>query len=197
MVIKLTEKQAEERVKKLRDEIDRLRVLYHVKDDPGVDDVVYSSLMDELRSLEEVYPKLKTATSPTQRIGGKPLDKFKKVQHLVRQWSFDDLFDFGELKKWEEKIVRMMRKKGFDKKPEYCCEIKIDGLKVILTYKDGKLVTGATRGDGIIGEDVTHNIKTIHSIPLELPYKIDLVVVGEVWLPNSQLRKINEQRKTA
>ncbi len=195
MVIKLSKKEAKKRVKKLTSEIDRLRLLYHVKDDPTIDDVVYSSLMDELRGLEEVYPDLKSPTSPTQRIGGTPLEKFKKTRHLVRQWSFDDLFDFEELKKWKEKVIRMMVKKGFKEKPKYCCEIKIDGLKIILTYKNGKLVTAATRGDGVVGEDVTHNIKTIHSVPLELPYPIDIVVVGEVWLPEKELKRINDERK--
>ncbi len=195
MVIKLSKEHAKERVEKLTKEIDRLRLLYHVKDDPTVDDVVYSSLMDELRGLEEVYPELKRSTSPTQRIGGVPLEQFQKTQHLVRQWSFDDLFNFEELEKWEEKIIRLMIKKGFKKKPEYCCEIKIDGLKIILTYKKGILVTAATRGDGVIGEDVTNNIKTIHSVPLELPYPIDLVAVGEVWLPESELKRINKQRE--
>ncbi len=195
MVIKLTKKQASERVVKLTDEIDRLRVLYHVKDDPTIDDVVYSSLMDELRGLESLYPELMSATSPTQRIGGVPLEKFKKTTHKVRQWSFDDLFDFDELKKWEEKLMRMMVKKGFNNKPEYCAEIKIDGLKIILTYEKGELVTAATRGDGVIGEDVTHNIKTIHSIPLKLKYPIDLVAVGEVWLPESELQRINGERE--
>ncbi|MEA3322865.1 MAG: NAD-dependent DNA ligase LigA, partial [Patescibacteria group bacterium] len=195
MVIKLSKEQATERVEKLTAEIDRLRVLYHVKDDPSVDDVVYSSLMDELRGLEEVYPDLKSPTSPTQRIGGVPLEKFKKTEHKVRQWSFDDLFDFDELQKWEEKIMRMMVKEGFNEKPVYCCEIKIDGLKVILTYEKGKLATAATRGDGVIGEDVTHNIKTIHSVPLTLKYPIDIVVVGEVWLPESEFKRINKERE--
>lgn len=195
MIIKLSKEQAMERVEKLTAEIDRLRVLYHVKDDPSVDDVVYSSLMDELRGLESMYSELRSPTSPTQRIGGVPLEKFKKTQHKVRQWSFDDLFDFSELVKWEEKIMRMMIKEGFNEKPEYCCEIKIDGLKIILTYENGVLTTAATRGDGVIGEDVTHNIKTIHSVPITLKYPIDIVAVGEVWLPESELKRINKERE--
>ncbi|PID52675.1 MAG: DNA ligase (NAD(+)) LigA [Candidatus Moraniibacteriota bacterium] len=195
MVIKLTKEQAKERMGKLMSEIDRLRVLYHVKDDPAIDDVVYSSLMDELRSLESMYPECKSDTSPTGRIGGNPLDTFKKTKHKVRQWSFDDLFNYEELIAWEEKVKRMMQKTSVsDRKLEYCCEIKIDGLKIILTYEQGKLITAATRGDGVIGEDVTHNIKTIHSIPLELKYPIDIVVVGEVWLPEKELQRINQER---
>jgi DNA ligase (NAD+) len=195
MVIKLTKEQAKERVEKLTSEIDRLRVLYHVKDDPQADDVVYSSLMDELRTLEDHYPDLKKDTSPTVRIGGAPLEKFAKTEHKIRQWSFDDLFDYEGLKKWEEKVIRAMQKSGVgDRVLAYCCEIKIDGLKVILTYEKGKLITAATRGDGVIGENVTHNIRTIHSVPLVLPYPIDIVVVGEVWLPERELARINKER---
>ncbi len=195
MVLKITEKTARSRMEKLMAEIDRLRVLYHVHDDPSVDDVVYSSLMDELCALEEVYPDLKSDTSPTGRIGGAPLETFKKSRHKVRQWSFNDLFDYAELQKWEEKTRRAMDKSGVgDRTLEYCCEMKIDGLKVILTYEKGKLVTAATRGDGVVGEDVTHNIKTIHSVPLTLPQPIDIVVVGEVWLPEKELHRINRER---
>jgi DNA ligase (NAD+) len=194
---KISQTQVKTRIKKLIKEIDRLRVAYHVQDDPSVDDIVYSSLMDELKSLEEQYPQLKSPTSPTQRIGGTPLDKFKKTQHKVRQWSFDDLFDFEQLQKWEKKIKRLMTKKQIKEKLEYCCEIKIDGLKIILTYEKGQLKTAATRGDGVIGEDVTHNIKTIHSVPLELEKPIDIVVVGEVWLPEKELVRINKEREKA
>ena len=194
MVIKMTEGQARERMQKLMAEIDRLRVAYHVFDDPTVDDVVYSSLMDELRSLESVHPALRDPHSPTQRIGGKPLDKFRKTRHKMAQWSFDDLFDHEGLVKWEEKVIRMMRKKGITDQPAYCTEIKIDGLKVILTYEKGVLTCGATRGDGVVGEDVTHNIRTIHSVPLTLTQPIDIVVVGEVWLPAKELDRINDQR---
>ncbi len=194
MVIKFTKEQARERMAKLMAEIDRLRVLYHVQDDPTVDDVVYSALMDELRGLEAIYPDLQDPHSPTQRIGGKPLDKFRKTTHKMSQWSFDDLFDHEGLVKWEEKVMRMMQKKGISIKPAYCTEIKIDGLKIILTYEKGVLVCGATRGDGVVGEDVTHNIRTIHSVPLTLTQPIDIVVVGEVWLPEKELERINAER---
>lgn len=194
MVIKFTKEQARERMVKLMAEIDRLRVLYHVQDDPTVDDVVYSALMDELRGLETLYPDLRDPHSPTQRIGGKPLDKFRKTTHKMSQWSFDDLFDHAGLVKWEEKVMRMMQKKGISTKPAYCTEIKIDGLKIILTYEKGVLVCGATRGDGVVGEDVTHNIRTIHSVPLILTQPIDIVVVGEVWLPEKELARINAER---
>lgn len=193
----MNKEKAKKRIEKLTKEIDRLRYLYHVKDDPSVDDIVYSSLMDELSKLESEFSDLKSKNSPTQRIGGKPLEKFKKVEHKVKQWSFGDLFNFSELKKWEKKIKRMIEKYPdlINEKLEYCCEIKIDGLKLILTYENGELITAATRGDGKIGEDVTHNVKTIQSVPLQLDEKIDLVVVGEAWLSESRLIKINAERE--
>jgi len=185
------------RINKLSREIDKIRYQYHVLDKPDVTDEVYDSLMEELRGLEEKFPQFKNPNSPSQRIGGKPLDKFKKVKHQVRQWSFDDVFDFTELQKWEEKIKRMINKKSNfqNEKIEYVAEIKIDGLKIILNYKEGEFTKGATRGDGIIGEDVSENIKTIYSIPLKLDLPVDLVAVGECWLSKSELEKINQTRK--
>lgn len=193
----MQKEQIKNRMEKLAQEIDRLRYLYHVKDEPNVDDVVYSSLMNELVKLENENPDLKNSNSPTHRIGGQPLDKFEKVEHKVKQWSFSDIFDFEELKKWEEKIERMIEKNPDlkNEKLDYCCEIKIDGLKVILTYENGELVLATTRGDGMVGENVTQNVKTIQSVPLQLSEKIDLVVVGEVWLSEKKLQEINEIRQ--
>lgn len=191
------QKEAKERVEKLRKVIDRHRYLYHVEDSPDVTDEVYSSLMEELRKLEEKYPKLASPTSPSQRVGGKPLDRFEKVNHEIRQWSYDDAFSFEELKKWEEKIKRLIAKDVSIKneKLEYCCEIKIDGLKIILTYKEGIFMQGATRGDGKVGENVTQNLKTIGSIPFILNKKLDMVVVGEAWLSEKELLRLNKERK--
>jgi len=213
----LSSKEAKIRIDKLSQEIDRLRYQYHVLNNPEVTDEVYSSLMAELRELEKNFPQFKLAYSPTQRVGGQPLDKFVKVKHAVRQWSFDDVFDFAELKKWEEKALRLIsksdlayRQAGFlnskqnsirqlaDKiqnSVDYCCELKIDGLKVILTYEKGIFVQGATRGDGIIGEDVTANLKTIQSIPLRLNQPISCIVVGECYLAKKELARINQDRK--
>jgi DNA ligase (NAD+) len=199
----LSQKEAQVRIEKLSREIDRLRYQYHVLDNPEMTDEVYSSLMEELRELEKKFPKFKSAYSPTQRVGGRPLDKFIKVKHVVRQWSFDDIFDFPELKKWEEKIKRMIEKttttspfpssdkEGWPEAGEvnFCCELKIDGLKMILTYEKGVFVRGATRGDGIIGEDVTENLKTIQSIPLKLNQPISCIVVGECCLPIRATRR--------
>ncbi len=190
-------KTAKSRIDKLRKVVDKHCHLYHVLDTPDISDEVYDSLMEELRVLEEKYPEFKSKISPTQRVGGKPLDNFKKVRHEVRQWSFDDVFCFEELKKWDEKVKRFIEKYSELKNEifEYCCEIKIDGLKIILTYKEGVLVRGETRGDGVVGEDVTQNLRTIGSIPLVLTEKVDIIVVGEAWLPKSELERLNKQRK--
>ena len=187
--------EVKSRIEKLRKEIDRFRYEYHVLDQPEVSDEVYDSLMRELRALEEKHPELKSPDSPSQRIGGKPLEKFEKVRHKHRQWSLNDAFDFLELQKWEEKIIRMLEKRGIKEKPEYSAEIKIDGLKIILTYKKGLFVQGATRGDGIIGENVTEQLKTIQSIPLRLHENINIIVVGEGWMKKSDLEKLNKERQ--
>ncbi|HOX10993.1 MAG TPA: NAD-dependent DNA ligase LigA [Candidatus Moranbacteria bacterium] len=198
--------QAKNRIEKLRKEIDRHRHLYHVLDKPEIADAAYDSLFEELLALEKQFPDFFSTTSPTQRVGAEPLKSFKKVRHAHKQWSFDDVFDFQELKDWEEKVKRMIEKiplispfkKGEmegDLKLEYCCELKIDGLKIILNYEKGKFVQGATRGDGTVGEDVTHNLKTIQSIPLELNEEVDAIVVGECWLSKKELVRINSERQ--
>ncbi|MEF3692394.1 MAG: NAD-dependent DNA ligase LigA [Candidatus Moraniibacteriota bacterium] len=194
----LKNKEIGQKIEKLRKEVDKHRYLYHVLDKPEIDDSVYDSLLEELIDLEEAYPEFYSSTSPSQRVGGEVLDKFQKVKHSFRQWSFDDVFDFEGLLKWEEKITKMLFKKGVNFSKEelkYCAELKIDGLKIILEYRAGKLFQAATRGDGVIGEDVTGNIKTIQSIPLELSQEINLTAVGEVWLGKKELEKINEERK--
>ncbi|PIP27910.1 MAG: DNA ligase (NAD(+)) LigA [Candidatus Moranbacteria bacterium CG23_combo_of_CG06-09_8_20_14_all_35_22] len=189
--------QIKSRIEKLSREINKFRYEYHVLDKPDATDEVYDSLMKELRELEEKFPDLKLADSPTMRIGGTPLAKFEKVKHQIRQWSFDDVFDFEELGKWEEKVRRLVEKSPLlnMEKLEYVCEIKIDGLKIILNYKNGIFERGATRGDGVIGEDVTENIKTIYSIPLKLNLPVDLVAVGECWLSKHELERINKTRR--
>lgn len=212
--------QAKNRIEKLRKEIDRHRQLYHVLDKPEIADTAYDSLFEELLALEKQFPEFFSTTSPTQRVGAEPLKSFKKVKHAHKQWSFDDVFDYQELKDWEEKVRRMIEKIPItvdrllvtrqEKKDnardgkvishqssviEYCCELKIDGLKMILNYEKGKFVQGATRGDGTVGEDVTHNLKTIQSIPLELNEEVDAIVVGECWLSKKELARINSERQ--
>jgi DNA ligase (NAD+) len=196
--------EVKKRIEKLRREIDKLRREYHTLDRPEVSDEIYDSLMRELRALEEKNPEFKSPDSPSQRIGGEPLAKFEKVRHKHRQWSLDDAFTFEELVKWEEKIVRILNKRLEVKLPsgsltstklEFCAEIKIDGLKIILTYKKGILIRAATRGDGVVGENVTEQVKTIQSIPLKLAEPVDIVVVGEAWMRKSDLAHINKERE--
>lgn len=208
-----------ERHQKLKKILEKHRYLYHVLDNPEISDEAYDALFKELESLENKYVELDRSDSPTRRVGGEPLPEFVKVKHDTRQWSFDDVFDFEELKKWDEKVRNFIRKGGAEnldkvtekdkadlqkEKLEYCCELKIDGLKIILKYKNGRLVQGATRGDGEIGEDVTSNVQTISSIPLRfLDEKIkdssdlDMVVVGEAWIGKKDLVKINKEREKA
>src|SRR3989344_8987291 len=183
-----------ERLNKLKETIDRHRHSYHTLDTPEISDEAYDSLFKELEEIEAKYPGLVTSDSPTQRVGGEPLAEFVKVRHAHRQWSFDDVFDLAELKKWEERVRNFMEKAGVaSEKLEYCCELKIDGLKIILDYENGVLKRGATRGDGEVGEDVTSNIKTIRSIPIKLnsAQGISLTVVGEAWIGSDSLQKIN------
>jgi len=191
----MEKRTAMERIARLRDELDRHRHLYHVLDAPEISDEAYDSLFHELVRLEGEFPEFRSATSPTIRVGGEPLSRFEKVRHAHRQWSFDDIFDDAELRAWDERTRKALRKSGIDDDPSYCCELKIDGLKIILTYEDGVLVRGATRGDGAVGEDITANLRTIQSIPLTLSRPLSVTVVGEAWLAKPELDRINAERE--
>ncbi|GMQ95476.1 MAG: NAD-dependent DNA ligase LigA [Patescibacteria group bacterium] len=185
-----------ERAKKLRKVIRRHRYLYHVLDRQEISDEALDSLKHELSELERRFPKLITSDSPTQRVGGKPLDKFSKVRHTVRQWSFNDAFSEEEIREFDKRVRRMLLKElGRPSKIEYTCELKIDGFKTILTYKSGVLRVATTRGDGVIGEDVTQNVRTIESIPLRLERDIDVVVEGEIWMGKKAFAQLNKKRK--
>ncbi len=188
-------KEAKKRAEKLREIINYHSRKYHEEDSPEISDEAYDSLVVELLEIENNFPELKESGTPTERVGGNPLDFFEKVRHEVPQWSFDNVFDKNELLEWENKILRILKKAGINESPEYCVEQKIDGLKIVLTYKNGIFVRGATRGDGVVGEDITQNLKTIEDIPLKLSRPIDMTVEGEAWLPNSQLERINKERK--
>ncbi|MEK7584154.1 MAG: NAD-dependent DNA ligase LigA, partial [Patescibacteria group bacterium] len=156
--------QAAERIGKLRKEIDRYRYLYHVLDRQEISDAALDSLKHELWKLEQQFPALITPDSPTQRVGGRPLDKFKKVSHSAPVLSLEDVFSHDELSEWQERNEKLLR----DSIKGYYCELKFDGLSVVLTYENGLLKQGATRGDGHRGEAVTQNLKTIESVPLRL-----------------------------
>ncbi len=186
-------KQAAERAEKLRSLIEQYNYEYHVLDSPTVDDAVYDLLIKELYELEDKFPEITTLDSPTQRVGGTPLDKFDKVEHISQMFSLADVFSEEEILDWEKRIQKLSNEKNID----YFCELKIDGISVMLTYEDGVFVQGATRGDGKIGENVTQNIKTISAVPLKLrknfPGRLD--VRGEVYLSKNDFDKINKKQE--
>jgi DNA ligase (NAD+) len=182
-------KEVKERAAKLRDAISKYRYEYHVLDKEGIPIEALDSLKHELAVLEEQYPELVTPDSPTQRVAGAPLPEFKKSKHEVAQWSFNDAFTEDDMRAFDDRIKKVASR------ATYVCELKIDGLKIVLTYRVGHLVTAATRGDGEVGEDVTHNVRTIASVPLTLTRPIDVIVEGEVWLGKKELARINNERE--
>lgn len=192
------------RVKKLRQEIDEYRYQYHVLDKSVISDAALDSLKHELQELESKYPSLVTPTSPTQRVGGKPLEKFAKVTHSSRMLSLTDAFSADELKAWEKRAVKLVG--ANDLKGGYFAELKMDGLAIALIYRKGILYRAATRGDGNTGEDVTANIKTINSIPSQLNKSSkyyrqvsegEFEARGEVYMDKSDLNVINRAQKKA
>ena len=195
----MTKKEARERIEKLRKEIDRHRYLYHVLDRQEISDAALDSLKHELWKLEQQFPQLITPDSPTQRVGGKPLDKSKKVSHTAPVLSLEDVFSHDELSEWQERNEKLLR----ESLGGYYCELKFDGLSVVLTYEGGLLKQGATRGDGRLGEDVTQNLRTIESVPLRLT--IDKVkaaprviqVRGEVVMTKREFESLNKKREKA
>jgi len=185
----------QKRIQELRLTLEHHRYLYHTLDAPKISDEIYDSLMRELDSLEKKYLEFDHPMSPTHRVGGEPLKEFKKVKHEVLQWSYDNAFSFEELFAWQKKIVTILEKENIFEVPQYVAELKIDGLKIILTYEKGVLVRAATRGDGEVGEDITQNIKTVNSIPLFLSKPLSMTVIGEAWIDKQDLEKINKERE--
>lgn len=186
-------KQVEDRLAKLRQVINHHRYLYHVLDREEISAEALDSLKRELADLEKQFPKLVTPDSPTQRVAGAPLSGFKKVAHQVAQWSFNDVFTPDELREFDGRVRKILI--GTD--PTYTAELKIDGFKIVLTYEKGILVTAATRGNGLVGEDVTANVKTVESIPLTLTTPVSVVVEGEIWMSKTELTALNDKRRVA
>lgn len=188
-------KDIHERHKKLSAEVRRHAELYHVHDAPEISDEAFDALVKDVAALEAEYPELKAQGSVTQIVGGRPAGAFSKVRHAVRQYSFDNVFGSEELAAWMRRVEKGLAEEEVPASGiSYCVEEKIDGLKVILTYEKGRLLRAATRGDGIVGEDITHSARTIRDIPQTLGQPLSLVVVGEVWLGNSELERINAER---
>ena len=180
---------AKRRIDELRELLAHHSFLYYVEDAPQISDYEYDKLFYELVALEEKYPEFDSPTSPTKRVGGKALDKFEKVTHAVKMGSLADVFSYDEVRDF---VAKTNEKLG--KATVFSVEPKIDGLSVSLLYIDGRLTVGSTRGDGITGEDVTENIKTIKTIPLSLPDKLPLLEVrGEVYMPKKSFLRLNEK----
>ncbi|MBO5715946.1 MAG: NAD-dependent DNA ligase LigA [Clostridia bacterium] len=178
-----------ERIKELRKTLSYHAKRYYVYDDPEISDFEYDRLYAELVRLEEENPEYFDPTSPTCRVGGKPLDKFEKVTHTVQMNSLSDVFEYEEIRDFVDRMSNIVDK------PTFSVEPKIDGLSVALTYENGILVNGATRGDGTVGEDVTQNIKTINSIPLSIEKPLSFCLRGEVYMPRKVFYALNEERE--
>ena len=194
----MTKEEAQNRIEKLKKEIAHHRYLYHVLDKQEISDAALDSLKHELYKLEQEFPEFLTSDSPTQRVGGKPLEKFKKIEHKTRMLSMEDVFNPEELEDWQERISKILPKAKFD----YYGEVKMDGLAVSLIYQDGILVQAATRGDGRVGEDVTQNIKTIEAIPLKLRENTKvkdlssrIEIRGEVFMTKKVFEKLNKEQE--
>ena len=179
----------EERIKYLCEVLNQANMEYYVNDNPTLTDNEYDSLMDELIKLEEKYPEYKQKNSPTQKVGNTVISAFRKVAHPTPMISLADVFNEEEVKAFDERIRKEISN------PEYVCELKMDGLGVSLIYKDGNFVSATTRGDGIIGEDITLNVKTLKQLPLKLNKNIDLEVRGEIYMSFDTFNKLNEERQ--
>ncbi len=184
-------KAIRERYDKLKKTVTHHRHLYYVLEQPRIADSAYDELEQELVRIESEHPLWVTPDSPTQRVGGEPMAAFKKVTHSVSQWSFNDAFTKEDILAFDTRVKRVLKVSHVD----YICELKIDGLKVVLTYEKGSLKVAATRGDGVVGEDVTHNVRTINSVPLVLTHSVNVTVEGEIWMSEKALAKTNKERR--
>ncbi len=190
----MDKKQAEKRIKELRKTVEYHAKKYYDEDKPEITDFEYDMMMLELRTLESQYPELITKTSLTQRVGGTVKEGFQKVEHEVPLQSLQDVFNFEEIEAFDERVKKQAEENGIQN-PKYVVETKIDGLSAALEYVDGKFVRGATRGNGLVGEDVTENLKTVKTIPQELSEKINITVRGEVFISKKDFEKMNQERE--
>jgi len=192
-------KDAEKKIEALRETIRHHEYLYYVLDSPEISDAEFDRLMQQLMDLEAEHPSLITPDSPTQRVGGKPREGFVRVPHSSPMLSLDNTYSEEELRDWERRVHELSGQSDVD----YVCELKLDGMSLALVYEDGKLVRGVTRGDGAVGEDVTLNVRTVHSVPLSIPKErlkkagipADFEVRGELLMPTAAFRKLNEERE--
>jgi DNA ligase (NAD+) len=184
------------RVAELRNDIRRHEELYYVQAAPEISDADFDALMNELKALEATFPELLTPDSPTQRVGGRPAAGFAAVEHLQPMLSLDNAYDEADLRAFDERIRKGL---SIDQSPAYVAELKIDGLSMALTYEGGRLVRGATRGDGVRGEDVTQNVRTVRAVPLSLKGGPQgrIEIRGEVYLPKKSFERINKEQEEA
>jgi DNA ligase (NAD+) len=195
-----TSKDFEKKIESLREKIRHHEYLYYVLDHPEISDAEFDKLMQQLKALEAEHPDLITADSPTQRVGGKPREGFVKVPHSSPMLSLDNTYSEEELRAWERRVHDLSGRKDVD----YVCELKLDGMSLALIYEDGKLVRGITRGDGVVGEDVTLNVRTVRSVPLSIPREklkkagipADFEVRGELLMPLAAFKRMNEERES-
>lgn len=176
----------EKRIQELTEIINKANHDYYTLDNPTITDQEYDRYMEELQRLEEEYPQYKKVDSPTQRVGSEVISEFKKVTHEIPMLSLGDIFNEDEIIEFDEKVKKVVPN------PKYVAELKIDGLSVSLLYRNGELVRAATRGDGVVGEDITHNAKTIKDIPLKIKQPIDIEVRGEIYMSKASFKKLNE-----
>ena len=162
---------------------------YHTLDKPTITDQEYDSYLRELYNIEEAHPELVRSDSPSQRAGGQVLDEFKKITHAIPMLSLSNVFNEEEIRQFDDRI----KKEGIN--PIYVAELKIDGLSVSLNYRNGKLVSAATRGDGVVGEDITNNVKTIKTVPLTINKPLDIEVRGEIYISKKRFEEINADRR--
>ena len=192
-------KELGKKIEALRDQIRHHEYRYFVLDDPEISDAEFDQLMIQLKKLEAEHPELITTDSPTQRVGGKPREGVVKAAHSSPMLSLDNTYSVDELRNWERRVHELTGRKDID----YVCELKLDGMSLALQYENGRLVRGITRGDGIVGEDVTLNVRTVRSIPLSIPKEklkaagipADFEVRGEMLMPLAAFRKMNQQRE--
>jgi DNA ligase (NAD+) len=192
----MASKALEREAAQLRSELNRHNYLYYVEAQPEISDREYDRLMERLTALESQYPELAMPDSPTQRVGGQPLEGFAKVRHVVPMLSIDNTYNFDEVRKWDARVRRGLNP---GEPLHYVVELKVDGISASLRYEDCRFVLGASRGDGAVGDDITANLRTVREIPLALkdcPAPL-LEVRGEVYMPNSELLRLNELRRAA
>lgn len=190
----MTKQEAQKRITKLKTQLQEIDHAYYVLDNPLVSDAVRDSLKNELEILEAQYPEYVTSDSPTQRVGGKALGKFQKHRHAIPKYSFDDAFSYEEVVEFDARIKRFLDMPA-DSEIEYVCELKIDGLNMSFLYEQGLLDKAVTRGDGVVGETVTHTVRTVRSIPLKLKSDITLEVGGEVYMPQRSFENLNREQE--